>query len=96
MAARNRIAQQEGRRGRPHPGKRVAGTLAVGAGYGLAVSALIVITVERMFGTTDTGGRLAVLGMTVAVLVGATAAVHARKSGRRRRPGGGGSSTRPT
>jgi hypothetical protein len=96
MAARNRSAQQEGRRVRPHTGKSVAGTLAVAAGYGLAVSALIVITVERMFGTTDTGGRLAVLGMTVAVLVGTAAVVRARESGRRRRPGRGGGSTRPT
>ncbi len=88
--ARNRIAQTSARGMRPATGRSVAGTLTVAAGYGLAISALPVLTVQRMFGTTDAGGRLAVLGVTVAALVGAAAVMCARRSWQRRRPGRGG------
>ena len=87
--ARNRIAPQRGRTAPPAAGRSVPGTLAAAAGYGLAISALTVLTAPRMFGTTGAGGRIAVLGMTVAVLVGAAALVCARRSWQRRRPGPG-------
>jgi hypothetical protein len=85
--ARNRMAQQRGRGAPPASSRTVAATLTVAAGYGLAVSALTVLTVDRMFGTTGTGGRLAVLGMTVAVLVAAAGLMCARRSRQRRHPG---------
>jgi len=86
--ARNRIAQPRGRGAPPAAGRSVPGTLAAAAGYGLAMSALTVLTAPRMFGTTGAGGRIAVLGMTVAVLVAAAALLCARRSWQRRRPGG--------
>jgi hypothetical protein len=93
--ARNRIARTGARGLRPATGRSVAGTLTVAAGYGLAISALTVVTVERMFGTRSPGGRLEVLGMTVGALVIAAGVMCARRSWQRRRPGGGGN-TRPT
>jgi hypothetical protein len=83
--ARNRIAQTGARAMRSATGRNVAGTLTVAAGYGLAISALTVLTVERMFGTRSPGGRLEVLGMTVGTLVIAAAVMCARRS-RQRRP----------
>ncbi len=82
MASRDRISQRD--RGSTRPGTTsVAGTLAVAAGYGLAISALTVLTGERMFGTRGLGGRLAVLAVTVGVLVLGAAASCARRSWQR-------------
>ncbi len=89
VAARNQIAQRDGRSRRPDTSGSVASALAVAAGYGLAISALIVLTVERMFGTRGMGARLAVLGMTVAALVAGAAVMCARRALQRRRPGRG-------
>ncbi|HUK71387.1 MAG TPA: hypothetical protein VLW50_21910 [Streptosporangiaceae bacterium] len=80
--------QDYGRR-RTHTSTSVAGTLAVAAGYGLAVSVLMVATVERMFGAAGPTMRLAVLGTTVAVLVAGAAVARARRSWHGRRPGRG-------
>jgi uncharacterized membrane protein len=76
------------RRG-PGTARNVLSALAVAAGYGLAVSAFLVITIERMFGPRGAGGRLAVLAMTVTVLVAGAAIVRARRSWQRRRLRGG-------
>jgi hypothetical protein len=86
MSSRNRISQRDGRSRRPGT-RSVAGTLAVAAGYGLAISALTVLTGERMFGTRGLGGRLAVLAVTVGVLVLGAAAICARRSWQRRHAG---------
>ena len=65
----------------------MAGTLAVAAGYGLAISALTVFTGERMFGTHGLGGQLVVLGVTVGALVMGAAAMCARRSWQRHHAG---------
>jgi Na+/proline symporter len=76
-------------RSAPSASRSVPGTLAVAAGYGLAISALTVLTAPRMFGTTGAGGRIAAAGMTVAILVSAAALMCVRRSWHRRRPGRG-------
>lgn len=63
----------------------MASMLGVAAGYGLAISALVLYTVERMFGARGTAGRLTVLAATVGALVAGTAVVRARRSSQRRR-----------
>jgi integral membrane sensor domain MASE1 len=93
MTARDRITRRDGRGTRP--GGSVPGTLAVAAGYGLAISALIVLSVEHVFGSRGEAGRLAVLGMTVGVLVAAAALMCARRSWQRRHTGRRGNA-RPT
>jgi hypothetical protein len=89
MPARNRIAQQHGRNKRPDRSGSVAGTLAVAAGYGLAVSVLMVLTIERVFGAAGSTARLVVLGTTVGVLVAGAGLACARRSWQGRRPGRG-------
>ena len=85
MAARNRIARRDGLARRPDATGSVFGTLAVAAGYGLVVSVLLVVTVDWMFGARGSGGRLAVLGMTVGALVVGAAVMRVGRSWRRRR-----------
>ncbi len=71
------------------PGGGVAGALGVAAGYGLAMSALILFTIERIFGTRGTAGRLMVLAATVGALVAGAAVIQARRSSQRRHVRGG-------
>ncbi len=89
MAARTRHTNWAASGRRPGTAVDVLSALAVAAGYGLAVSAFMVLTVERMIGPRSAGGRLAVLAMTVAALVTGAAVVRARRSWQRRRLRGG-------
>jgi hypothetical protein len=89
MAVRNRIAHSYGRGTRAGASESVAGTLVVAAGYGIAVSVFMVLTIESMFGASGPVTRLAVLASTVTVLVVGAGLVCARRSSGRRRPGRG-------
>jgi hypothetical protein len=80
MAARMRsIRGMTGAR-RPGTGENVVFALAVAAGYGLAISAFMVIMIEQVFGPRSASGRLAVLAMTVGALVACAGVVRARRS----------------
>lgn len=94
LAAGKPITRERGRSTRKDPewqgtdgpgGEGMASMLGVAAGYGLAISALVLYTVERMFGARGTVGRLTVLAATVGALMAGTAVVRARRSLQRRR-----------
>jgi uncharacterized membrane protein len=93
MAARMRSIREMTDARRAGTGGNVVSALAVAAGYGLAVSAFMVIMIERVFGPRSASGRLAVLAMTVGALVVCAGLArarrsHAQRSVQRRRLGG--------